>query len=267
MALAVPPFDGATAAYAKADVDRVISLYRQSPPASAQDHALLGKAFFLKGDFKAAADALDAATKAEPNSSEYTLWLGRATGRRAESASPFAAPGLAVQTRKLFEKAVELDPKSPEALTDLFLYYLNAPGFLGGGESKAEALIPKVRAIAPAQAHHLAAQLAEHRKDAKAAEEAYKKAVEAATGEPGRSIDLARFYARQRRFDEADALFGKIAQANPDYPPLLFARAETLIESNRKAEARPLLERYLKAPLTPDYPPRYEAQKLLAKLP
>ena len=267
LALAASPFDKASEAYAKADADAVIALYRQSPPASARDHALLGKARFLNGDFKGAASELDAAVKAEPSSAEYALWLGRATGRQAQSASPLSAPGLAVQTRKLFEKAVELDPKSVDALTDLFLYYLNAPGFLGGGESKAAALIPKVRALAPSQAHHLDALLAESRKDWPAAETAFKKAAEAAPAEPGRQIELARFYAQQRRFDEADALFGKITRLTPDHPPLLFAQAETLIESKRDpAEARALLKRYLDLPLTPDYPTRRDAEKLLAKV-
>ena len=36
-----------------------------------------------------------------------------------------------------FEKSVELDGKNLEAINDLFSYYLEAPGFLGGGLDKA----------------------------------------------------------------------------------------------------------------------------------
>ena len=40
----------------------------------------------------------------------------------------------------MFEKAVELDPTDKDALGDLLDFYLDAPGFLGGGMHKAEML-------------------------------------------------------------------------------------------------------------------------------
>jgi Flp pilus assembly protein TadD len=258
-------YEQASAAYARAEADAVVAIYRGTPPQSARDHALLGKALFLNGDVARAAAEFAKAVEAEPGNSEYQLWLGRAVGRRAEQASPFAAPALAVQTRKHFERAVELDSKNVEALSDLFDYYLNAPGFLGGGESKASLLIPKVRAITPAQAQYLEAKLAEKRKDWAAAESALKRAVAAAPDEPGRKLDLAEFYAKRGRASDAEAVFETVP---PDYPPLLFARAKTLIEGKRNLDkARAMLKRYLTLPLTPDYPTRREAEMLLAKIP
>ena len=47
----------------------------------------------------------------------------------------FTATGLASKARQNFERAVQLDPQNREALSDLFEYYLEAPGFLGGGLS------------------------------------------------------------------------------------------------------------------------------------
>lgn len=259
--LALTPLEEALAAYARADAGRVVAIYRGSPPQRAQDFAVLGKALYLNGDFAKAAEAFSQAVARDPNRAEYRLWLGRATGRRAASALPLRAPGLAIETRKHFERAVELDPRNAEALSDLFDYYLNAPGFLGGGEAKAAALIPKVRAIDPAQAFYLESKLAEKRKDWDAAEAALGKA--AAGNEPGRLLDLARFYARRGRLPDAEALFRKV---DPNYPPLYYARAEALAASN-PAQARALLERYLTLPLTPDFPTRREAEKLLAKIP
>lgn len=259
--LAAPPFEEASAAYARADAEAVVAIYRRTPPRSAEDHALLGKAFFLNEDFAKAAEALAKAVEREPNRAEHRLWLGRATGRRAERASPLRAPGLAIETRKHFERAVELDPRSAEALSDLFDYYLGASGFLGGGDSKAEALIPKVRAIDPAQALYLESKLAEKRKDWTAAESALRKAASA--NEPGRLLDLARFYLRRGRVTDAEAVFRRV---DPSYPPLYYARAEALARSNPD-EARALLKRYLAMPLTPGHPTRREAEKLLAKIP
>lgn len=261
--LAATPFDEASAAFARADAEAVIEVYRRAAPTSGRDYALLGKALFLNEDFAKAAEAFARAVEQEPKRAEHHLWLGRATGRRAESASPFRAPGLAIETRRHFERAVELDPRSAEALSDLFDYYLNAPGFLGGGESKATTLIPKVRTIDPEQAYYLESKLAEKRKDWAGAEAALQKAATA--NQPGRLLDLAALYIRRGRFDDAATVFRKVDR---NYPPLYFARAEALIEAKRDdAEAKRLLQRYLRLPLTPDFPTRREAEKLIAKLP
>ena len=106
--------------------------------------ALIGRDFFMLGDYKRSAEAMEKAVSAEPANAEFALWLGRAYGRRAESASPFTAPGLALKARQYFEKAVQLDPRYVEAFSDLFEYYLEAPGFLGGGMDKAEATAVRI---------------------------------------------------------------------------------------------------------------------------
>jgi cytochrome c-type biogenesis protein CcmH/NrfG len=163
--IAASVFDEASAAYARADAKRVIAIYRQTPPVEARDYALLGKALFQEREFAKAAESFAKAVEKEPQRSEHHLWLGRATGRRAERASPFTAPRLAIETRKHFERAVDLDPNNVDALSDLFEYYLSAPGFLGGGESKAAALLPRIRALNPQHASSLEAALARKRQN------------------------------------------------------------------------------------------------------
>ena len=81
---------------------------------------------------------LEKAFNAQPSNADYALWLGRAYGRRAETSGPFTAPGFASKARQYFEKAARLNPRNLEALSDLFEYYLEAPGFLGGGMDKAQ---------------------------------------------------------------------------------------------------------------------------------
>ena len=76
-------------------------------------------------------------------------WLGRAYGRRAETSNPFTAPGYASKARQMFEKSVALDPSNKEATGDLLDFYLEAPGFMGGGYEKAEALVKADRARRP----------------------------------------------------------------------------------------------------------------------
>jgi Flp pilus assembly protein TadD len=159
---------------------------------------------------------------------------------------------------------VQLNAKNGEAINDLFDYYLHAPGFLGGGLDKAEALLPKIRAIDPAEEAYALAQLLEARKDFHSAEHHIKRAAEMAPRSVGRVIDVARFLSRRGRFNEAFSWLGRAEKLAPQDPVVLFNRAQTYIDAKQNlATARLLLEQYLKAPLNPDLPSRAEVEKLL----
>jgi Flp pilus assembly protein TadD len=228
---------------------------------------LLGKSWYMLGDYKKSTDVLSKAVAAEPNNSEYYNWLGKAYGRRAENSSPFTAPVYAGRTREAFEKAVALDGQNKEALNDLFEYYLEAPGFLGGGTEKAAGLVPRIGKLDPAEAYYAHFRLAEKRKDFEAAEQNLRKAMEAAPKQVGRIIDLAAFLGRRGRAQESEQLFAKARAMAPNAPKVLFAEAESYVNGGRNLEkARQLLREFLSAKLTPDDPPRAEAEKLLRKL-
>ena len=229
--------------------------------------ALRGRNNFMKHDFKQATAWLEQAVAIDANNSDFFLWLGRAYGRRAETSSFLTAPGHASKARQNFERAVQLNPKNSEALGDLFEYYLQAPGFLGGGRDKAAALIDKMAALDPAERHFAESRLAEEKKDWGQAEAQLRRAVELAPHQIGRLIDLARFFSKRGKHHESEAAFARAAQINPESPKLLIERAESYVEQGQKLpEARRLLERYLKAKLTPEDRPRDEARKLLEKV-
>src|SRR6184192_1565134 len=80
-------------------------------------YELMGRNYYMQGEYKKASEALEKAAAADPENSEIALWLGRAFGRRAETSSPFTVPGYASKARQWFEKAVALNPKSSEALS------------------------------------------------------------------------------------------------------------------------------------------------------
>jgi cytochrome c-type biogenesis protein CcmH/NrfG len=80
----------------------------------------------------------------------------------------------------------------------------------------------------------------------------------------GRVVDLAKFLAKQGRWEESEATFRKARQLAPDSPQVLFEQASAYIRAGRNLEeARQLLKRYLTVPLTPDDPSRREAEQLL----
>jgi tetratricopeptide (TPR) repeat protein len=227
---------------------------------------LAGKCHYGLGDFKKAQEMFEVVAKATPSSSAAYHWLGKALGRRAETASFVTAPRLASQCRQAFEKSVQLDGKNVEAMNDLLEYYLEAPGIMGGGTDKAEALAARLAPLDRVEHQFALARIAEKKKDYPTAEAHLRKAVELAPGDIGRILDLARFLARRNRTSDSDAEFARAAKIDGSSPKYLYARAETWIEAKRNlAEARRLLERYLKSQLTPDDPPRADAEKLLKK--
>lgn len=229
--------------------------------------ALAGKAHYGKGSFKEASEALARAVSAEPRNSHYWHWLGKAYGRRAENSSFITAPRYASKCRGAFEKAVELDAANLAAISDLFSYYLEAPGILGGGFDKAARLAERIGELDQAEYHYAQAELAKKRNEFASAGQQLRTAAEVAPTQVGRLLDLASFLAERGRVDESDAVFRRARELAPGNPKVLFEMAGACIEANRKLdEARELLERYLAAELTPDDPPRAEAEKLLRKV-
>jgi len=238
-----------------------------APVSSAADgptQDLLGQTYFMLGDYKKAAQAFEKATTIIPNSSTYFHWLGKAQGRRAESSSPFTAPMYASKARDAFEKAVELDGKNLEATNDLFSYYLEAPGFLGGGLDKAANLANRIQALDPVEYHYAMAQIADKRKDYRGAESHFRRAFELAPRQVGRIIDLAKYLSTHGKEKESETLFLQAEKIAPNEPRVMFERAQYLIWAKKDLDvAKSLLERYLKSPLTSDHPPKTDAERLL----
>ena len=252
----------ANALYQRTEYENSLHILAQDPAPGAATHLLTGKNYFMLGDYKKAIDSLE---KISPPNSESNLWLGRAWGRLAEGGSPFAIL-YATRTRQCFEKAVALDPHNREAKNDLFDFYLNAPGILGGGIEKAEAAAKSIAAERPAESELEQAQVAEKRNDFTAAEAHMRRAMELAPTEPGRVVDLARFVAKHGRLEESDRLFAQAMKLVPGRPATAFAEARTDIENHRNLDqARKLLQGYLQTILTPDDAPRQEAEKLLKR--
>src|SRR5271155_4348272 len=132
-----PDLEAARKLYNLTDFSQSLETLRSIPQKDAAVYELMGRDYYMLAEYKKATEALEKALAANPGSSECALWLGRAYGRRAETSNPISAPGQASKARQYFEKAVQLDPRNLDALADLFDYYLEAPGFLGGGVDKA----------------------------------------------------------------------------------------------------------------------------------
>ncbi len=256
--------DQARKLYNRTDFDGSLKILQALPEKSPEVNLWIGKSLYMLGEYKKSTEVLEKAVEGAPASSEAYLWLGRAWGRRAETSSVLTAPGHASKARQNFEKAVQLGPRNLEAMSDLFEYYLEAPGFLGGGFDKAQALAARMAEIDPAEGFWAQAKLDEDRKQFSSAEEHLRRAVEASPQQVGRIFDLARFFMKRGRYQEANQSIAKAEKIAPDAPRLLFIKADLYIQQHTNLEtARELLKRYLSSTLTPDDPPRSAAEKLL----
>lgn len=186
---------------------------------------------------------------ADPASAEANDLLGRAYGLTAEHAAVFEQIRLAKKARACFARAVEIDPVSVAALSDLARYDMRAPGILGGGRKKARALIERVLAVAPVRGHVLAGELAELEKNPGRAEAEFRAAIAAdPRSEEGWSA-LSNFFVARRRYgdarsvwEEAAAKGGEAALAAYGFGGVALASGEELREAAqqlRRALERP----------------------------
>jgi tetratricopeptide (TPR) repeat protein len=254
--------------YRRTNFTGAIELLKPSCVQSAPACALIGQSYLMLGDANRAADYLHKAVALDPNRASYYVWLGRVYGRKAEIAFPLAAPREAAKARTNFEKALELDPSNPDATDDLFEFYLQAPGFLGGGFDKAAQMAERIAQRDAAEGAFAKARLAEERKDYSSEEALLRRAIQLAPKQPRRLLDLAVFLSKRGRYEESDAAFREARKFAPEAPRVLFREASTYIHENRKPdEARELLKQYLaSSAVGPDDPSKQEAQKLLRKV-
>ncbi len=120
---------------AKTFFNNSINSEKQNPVAN----FYLGRVYFDEGDYEKAVDWIEKASKYDKQNSTYYMWLGHSYGRRAQNAGKLKQAFLARDSRNNYEKAIELDPTNVEARESAMEFYLQAPGFMGGGRDKAEA--------------------------------------------------------------------------------------------------------------------------------
>jgi tetratricopeptide (TPR) repeat protein len=248
------------------DAITALSLQLNSAPNDPASHNLLCRAYFAVGNWDRAITACEKAVSLQPNNGEYHLWLGRTYGEKADASSFISAAGLAKKVRNEFERAVQLEPDSVSARTDLAEFYLEAPGIVGGGQDKARAQSAVIAKLNPAKAHWIQGRIAEKNKDQAAAEQEYRAAIDASHGGANAWLNLALFYRKAGRLDDMHEALKKAASAPMDQPEVLVDAASTLLRANRDLPfATQLVRRYLSSS-TVEQAPQFKAHYLLGSI-
>lgn len=214
-----------------------------------------------KRDPEAATAAADAALKTSPKDTDVLLWAGRAYGQRALTASIFTKMSWAKKCHEAWERAIEVAPGNAEARFELLRYYLMAPGIAGGSVEKAQAQAAKLGELDAMRGYVARGMIADHEKKPKEAEAAYRKAMEADQFGVQGPIALASFFARQKRWPEARAIFNRRVAAHPNDAFALYQLGRlSLLSGEEMEKGLTLFDRFLSLDAPRDGPTHGDAR-------
>ena len=211
----------------------------KTSPRDAEIRFYLGKAYLKVQDWKAAVNELEKAVEIEPANARYHQWLGRACGERASRAFITTAYSMAKQVVKEFETASRLAPNDMSIRFDLLEYYMEAPGIVGGGRDKAEALARTIAGIDKRNGYK--ARAAMYKKD-KQWDKAKSELLKAANEFPESaeaSEDIADYLFGRQDYEETLQWSRKALALNPrmNHARFLAAAASTRLRRDMEAAA------------------------------
>ncbi len=249
----------------------ILSALPEPTANSAEAHSIRCRILFTLEDWGGAQAECEKAVSLSGQDSMNHLWLGRALGERADTASFVSAYSLAKRARSEFEQAVSLNPRNAEALADLGEFYNEAPGVVGGGTSKAQNVAAQLDRVDPARAHELRAGIAQQNHDYPTAEQEFRQAIAVSPHPALQWMRLASFLRKSKRYNEMEtAVLNGRAAAERDHghsAVALFNGASVLMRANRNpALAIKLLQEYLASSSQTEEAPAFVAHTWLAKL-
>ncbi len=227
-------------------------------PHDAEAHQLMCRVYYSQDMGDAAVHECELATQDNPSSSANQMWLGRAYGLKASQINMVSAFTVAKKVHIAFERAIQIDPANVAAMSDLGQFYVAAPGIVGGGVDKAQALAARLLPRSAVRGHRLLAQIAQKNNDLPTAETEFKSAIAAAKS-PDAWVDLGLFYQQHSQPDKAVTAIQTSIDTNHAKNPALVDSASILTDLHRQPElAEKCLRDYLASPAKTDEEPAFK---------
>jgi len=261
----------------------------QAHPNDARANYLLARVRHEFEKYNEAVKYGESAVRLDPKTSAYHRELGEIYADQADSASIFKQLGLARKCRSEFEAALAIAPKDPDNLYDRMLYFIQAPGVVGGDKNKAVETANDLVKIDPAHGYLALAYIARSQKEDAKLEELYKKAVESNPRYYDAQITITNFYLRpqhanppaaeqhaaaaldlnpdridayrllafalvlEKRFDDAAKTLARAEATIPDdLSPYVFAARAMLRQGVELPKAESYLKKYLAETTEPE---------------
>jgi Cytochrome c biogenesis factor len=248
--------------------DTISELKRQlsSTPANAELSNLLCRAYYSLEEWDQAEASCRKAVSLDQNNSNFHLWLGRVYGEKADRTNFVAAASLAGKVHSEFELAVQLNPQNLEARLDLSEFYIEAPGFMGGGEQKARDQAQTLSTLSPGRDHWVYARIAEKKKNASSAEREYLLYIDASKNDSEAWLNYVLFLRRQSRLDDMEQAVAKLDRARIARTGSLFEAANALYRANRNYPLAIQVVRHYLVAGPVEAAPAFRARYLLGQL-
>jgi tetratricopeptide (TPR) repeat protein len=129
-----------------------------------------------------------------------------------------------------------LDPDNLDARDDLLEYYLQAPGFLGGGKDKARALVEEIRSSHPFEYRLQKALIASDARRFDEAESEIRSAIRLDPIRVGGYLALADYHAQHKQRSQAREVLRGLVKRTPDSAEAHFALGRFELEGDGDLE-------------------------------
>jgi tetratricopeptide (TPR) repeat protein len=220
-------------------------------------HFTLAKIYLREQAYDKAADEAEQAVKLADSVADYHLWLARASLGKAMKSGMVGAFMAARKGKDEYERTVALDPGNVEARFELCMYYLIAPGVVGGSKDKARAAAAALESRSELYGAYAWASYWEKEENIPRAESLLVNAVAIDTSSTNTALyGLGYFYERHENTDKAVGVFKQILLNKPDDLVALFNVGRVYVDAKTNLdEAEAAFKTYIDAGPPPPHGP------------
>lgn len=225
-----------------ADAERLANARLAQDAGNADALVALNEVSLVEGRTDDAVKLGERCIAAQPKVSSCHVAFGTALGIKAMSAGMMAGMRYAGKVREALKTAVELDPQNMDARFSLMTYYMQAPGVVGGGTAKAQALAAQTAQLNPEAGKLMMARLdAADDKLARAEAAALAMPVSAneavADGQRDLLNNLAYRYLSDKKYADSERLYREAYKRFPDSEGAVYGIARIQQEQGKHREA------------------------------
>jgi len=222
--------------------------YLKQNPSSDTAVFYLGRIFFQEKNFDKSIEFFEKAVKMKDKNSGYHFWLGIVSGRKAQDASVLKQPGLAKKMKNEMEMAINLDPSNLNARINLAMFYIKAPGIMGGSFEKANEQAKEIKKLDYLQGLNIYMEIYKQEGKFDLAEKEIQNGIEKFPENTDLQFQLAYVYEELKNYEKAIFTFERIIKIDPTkiYAYYRIGRVGAMFNTNSE-KAADCLKKYIQS--------------------